>query len=157
MTRSTTRPPPSRRTNAAWTSCPPPGHRSRRGTEAGVAGKFRRPSTPAQRAQAAAARDAKLAALHQALTEQVRALATGPAWRRWLDVAGRFHTYRTGGSGIFEPGECLPRPTGDGAGPAAGRSVTSTCGVAGPVAAGLAGPAHGGRRGQAEDAGDRRA
>jgi len=58
-----------------------------------VAGKFRRPSTPAQRAKAAAARDAKLAALHQTLTEQVRALATGPAWRRWLDVGGRFHTY----------------------------------------------------------------
>ena len=58
-----------------------------------MAGKFRRPSTPAQRAKAAAARDAKLAALHQALTEQVRALATGLAWRRWLDVGGRFHTY----------------------------------------------------------------
>jgi DNA primase len=58
-----------------------------------VAGRYRRPATPAQRAQAAQAREDKLAGLHRTLTEQVAALATGPAWRRWLDVAARFHTY----------------------------------------------------------------
>lgn len=58
-----------------------------------MAGTYRRATTPAQRAQAAAARDAKLAALHQTLTEQVAALAADPAWRRWLEVAARFHTY----------------------------------------------------------------
>jgi len=58
-----------------------------------VAARYRRPATPAQRAQAAQAREDKLAGLHRTLTEQVAALATGPAWRRWLDVAARFHTY----------------------------------------------------------------
>jgi DNA primase len=58
-----------------------------------VAGRYRRPTTPAQREQSAQARENKLAGLHRTLTEQVTALAAGPAWRRWLDVAARFHTY----------------------------------------------------------------
>jgi DNA primase len=37
--------------------------------------------------------DDKLAALHQQLAEQVRALRSGADWRRWLDAAARFHTY----------------------------------------------------------------
>lgn len=36
---------------------------------------------------------AQLAALHAHLAEQVATLATGPAWRRWLNVASRFHSY----------------------------------------------------------------
>ncbi len=35
----------------------------------------------------------KLTALHARLAEQVQALRTGEDWQRWLDVAGRFHTY----------------------------------------------------------------
>src|SRR4051794_29151424 len=58
-----------------------------------MAGRYRRPSTPEQRAKAAAAQQVKLAALHDTLTEQVTALATGPQWRRWLDVAAKFHNY----------------------------------------------------------------
>lgn len=56
-------------------------------------GRYRRPTTPEQRAQADKARDGKLAGLHATLTEQVQALAAGPAWKRWLDVAARFHDY----------------------------------------------------------------
>jgi DNA primase catalytic core len=56
-------------------------------------GRYRRPTTPEQRAQADKARDDKLAGLHATLTEQVQALAAGPAWKRWLDVAARFHDY----------------------------------------------------------------
>jgi len=58
-----------------------------------VAGRYRRPTTPAQQAKAAEAREAKLAGLHQTLTEQVSALASGPQWRRWLEVAAKFHNY----------------------------------------------------------------
>ena len=58
-----------------------------------MAGRYRRPTTPAQQAKAAEAREAKLAGLHQTLTEQVSALASGPQWRRWLDVAAKFHNY----------------------------------------------------------------
>jgi DNA primase catalytic core len=58
-----------------------------------VAGRYRRPTTPEQREKATRAREAKLAAAHQTLTEQVTALATGPQWRAWLDVAARFHHY----------------------------------------------------------------
>ncbi len=58
-----------------------------------MAGKYRRPSTPEQRAKAEEAREAKLAALHETLTEQVAALASGPQWRAWLETAARFHNY----------------------------------------------------------------
>jgi len=58
-----------------------------------MAGKYRRPSTPEQRAKADEAREAKLTGLHRTLTEQVTALATGPDWRRWLDMAAKFHNY----------------------------------------------------------------
>lgn len=71
-----------------------------------MAGKYRRPSTPEQRAKADEAREAKLAALHGTLTEQVAALASGPQWRAWLETAAKFHNYRTGSVGIFEVREC---------------------------------------------------
>ncbi len=58
-----------------------------------MAGRYRRPTTPEQRAKAAEARETKLAGLHQSHTEQVSALASGPQWRRWLDVAAKFHNY----------------------------------------------------------------
>jgi len=58
-----------------------------------MAGKYRRPTTPEQRAKADEAREAKLTGLHRTLTEQVTALATGPEWRRWLDMAAKFHNY----------------------------------------------------------------
>ncbi len=37
--------------------------------------------------------DDKLTALHSRLTDAVADLHSGPQWRAWLDVAGRFHTY----------------------------------------------------------------
>lgn len=58
-----------------------------------MAGRYRRPTTPEQREKATRAREAKLAAAHQSLAERVTALATGPEWRAWLDVAARFHHY----------------------------------------------------------------
>jgi len=58
-----------------------------------VAGPYRRSSTPEQREKAAQSREAKLAELHQTLTEEVAALASGPQWRAWLQVAARFHNY----------------------------------------------------------------
>jgi len=58
-----------------------------------VARQYRRPSTPEQREKAAQTREAKLAELHQTLTEEVAALASGPLWRAWLEVAARFHNY----------------------------------------------------------------
>lgn len=38
-------------------------------------------------------REAKLAALHERLANQVRELRTGEDWTRWLAVASRFHDY----------------------------------------------------------------
>src|SRR3569623_1948430 len=38
-------------------------------------------------------REARLAQLHTRLAEQVRALAPGADWARWLAVAARFQTY----------------------------------------------------------------
>lgn len=58
-----------------------------------MAGRYRRPSTPEQRAKAVEARQEKLTGLLDTLTEQVSALASGPEWRRWLDVAAKFHNY----------------------------------------------------------------
>ena len=58
-----------------------------------MAGTYRRPTSPTAREKAAHARDAKLTALHRDLTEQVTALASGPEWRRWLEVASKFHSY----------------------------------------------------------------
>ncbi len=58
-----------------------------------MASQYRRPSTPEQRDKAAHVREAKLAALHQTLTDEVAALASGPQWRAWLQVAARFHNY----------------------------------------------------------------
>ena len=54
---------------------------------------YRRPSTEAQRAKADAARQQKLQALHDQLTEQVEALRTGEDWQRWLRTAAKFHDY----------------------------------------------------------------
>ena len=58
-----------------------------------MAGRYRRPTTPEQQQKAAQARQAKLAELHEGLAEQVSALASGPQWRAWLDVVGKFHNY----------------------------------------------------------------
>ena len=58
-----------------------------------MAGRYRRPTTPEQQQKAADARQAKLAELHDGLAEQVSALASGPQWRAWLDVAAKFHNY----------------------------------------------------------------
>ena len=54
---------------------------------------YRRPTTGAQRAKADAARQQKLQALHDQLTEQVEALRTGEDWQRWLWTAAKFHDY----------------------------------------------------------------
>lgn len=58
-----------------------------------MASRYKRPVTPADRAKRDAAREEKLIALHEQLTEQVAALRSGADWRAWLDVASRFHTY----------------------------------------------------------------
>jgi hypothetical protein len=43
--------------------------------------------------------------LMEDLVAGVAELTSGEAWRRWLDVARRFHRYRTGVSGISEVNE----------------------------------------------------
>ncbi len=55
--------------------------------------RYKRPVTAAARERREQASADKLAALHDRLAEQVAALRTGEDWRRWLDVAHRFHTY----------------------------------------------------------------
>jgi len=55
--------------------------------------RYKRPVTPAERERREAANADKLSALHDRLAEQVAALRSGEDWRRWLDVARRFHTY----------------------------------------------------------------
>jgi DNA-binding GntR family transcriptional regulator len=57
---------------------------------------YKRPSTDAERAQAARVRQEKLVALQERLAEQVQAITTGQQWAAWLRTAGRFHSYRTG-------------------------------------------------------------
>jgi len=58
-----------------------------------MASRYRRAVTPAERERREHASADKLSALHERLAEQVAALRTGQDWRRWLDVARRFHTY----------------------------------------------------------------
>jgi hypothetical protein len=53
----------------------------------------RRQPSPAQREAADAARAAKIAALHDQISEQVEQLTADPQWRAMLDAAARFHTY----------------------------------------------------------------
>jgi DNA primase len=55
--------------------------------------RYRRPVTAPEKARREQASADKLAALHDQLTERVAALRTGEDWRRWLEVAGRFHRY----------------------------------------------------------------
>ena len=55
--------------------------------------RYRQPVGPAERARREQATADKLAALHERLAEQVAALRSGQDWRRWLDVARRFHGY----------------------------------------------------------------
>jgi DNA primase len=55
--------------------------------------RYRRPVTAAEKARREQASADKLTALHGQLAEQVAALRTGEDWRRWLEVAGRFHRY----------------------------------------------------------------
>jgi DNA primase len=49
--------------------------------------------TPTEIQSRDAARDAKLAALHTTLTEQITAIRNGQDWQDWLKVAARFHNY----------------------------------------------------------------
>jgi hypothetical protein len=49
--------------------------------------------TSADRERREHAQADKLAALHERLAQQVAALRTGDDWRRWLEVASRFHDY----------------------------------------------------------------
>jgi hypothetical protein len=55
--------------------------------------RYKRPVSPAERARREQATADKLTALHERLAEQVAALRSGEDWRRWLDVARRFHGY----------------------------------------------------------------
>ena len=55
--------------------------------------RYKRPVTAAERERREQASADKLTALHEQLAEQVAALRTGDDWRRWLDVAHRFHSY----------------------------------------------------------------
>ena len=55
--------------------------------------RYKRPVPPAEREHRDQANADKLSALHDRLAEQVAALHSGEDWRRWLDVAHRFHTY----------------------------------------------------------------
>ncbi|MGI8850635.1 MAG: ArdC-like ssDNA-binding domain-containing protein [Acidimicrobiales bacterium] len=56
-----------------------------------MTGRSRRPLSAGQRAAADEAREAKLVALHQQLSQQVSVL--GQEWQRWLDMASKFHAY----------------------------------------------------------------
>jgi hypothetical protein len=57
-------------------------------------GKGRRAQLSAAQVEAAdAARAAKIAALHDQISEQVEALTADPQWRAMLDAAAKFHTY----------------------------------------------------------------
>lgn len=76
-----------------------------------MAGKYRRAKTPAQSAAAAKTREEQLTALQGRLTDHVREITSGPAWAAWLAAAAKFHSYRTGNSGLSEPPEWL-RKTG---------------------------------------------
>lgn len=61
-----------------------------------MSGRYRRPTTPEEKARADDARTAKLEALHERLAAQVAALRTGEDWARWLATAARFHDYSFG-------------------------------------------------------------
>jgi DNA primase catalytic core len=61
-----------------------------------MSGRYRRPTTPEEKARADDARTAKLEALHERLAAQVTALRTGEDWARWLATAARFHDYSFG-------------------------------------------------------------
>jgi hypothetical protein len=54
---------------------------------------YKRPTTDAERAEAARVREEKLVALQERLSEQVQAITTGEQWAAWLRTAGRFHSY----------------------------------------------------------------
>ncbi|WP_190824778.1 ArdC-like ssDNA-binding domain-containing protein [Saccharopolyspora pogona] len=43
--------------------------------------------------EARAAREERLAETHQLITDYVESISSGEDWKRWLDVAARFHTY----------------------------------------------------------------
>ena len=60
----------------------------------GRASRSRRPQlSPAQREAADAARAAKIAALHDQISERVEQLTGDPQWRAMLDAAAKFHPY----------------------------------------------------------------
>ncbi len=58
-----------------------------------MGGHYRRPVTSVERERREDVRADKLTALHGRLAVAVAELHSGPEWRRWLDVAGRFHSY----------------------------------------------------------------
>ncbi|WP_240619489.1 ArdC-like ssDNA-binding domain-containing protein [Blastococcus sp. TF02-8] len=65
--------------------------------------RSRRPQPrPAQREAADAARTAKIAALHDQISEQVEQLTADPRWRAMLDAAAKFHTYSLGNQLLIE-------------------------------------------------------
>jgi hypothetical protein len=60
----------------------------------GRGSRSRRPQlSPAQREATDAARAAKIAALHDQISERVEQLPADPQWRAMLDAAAKFHTY----------------------------------------------------------------
>src|SRR5476649_1278003 len=62
---------------------------------------YKRPTTDAERAEAARVREEKLVALQQRLKEQVQAITTGEQWAAWLRTAGRFHSYSWGNTHLI--------------------------------------------------------
>ncbi len=76
--------------------------RAQRSDQPGPHGQSRRSSAPTapsgSRGSSRPPRDEeaqreRLEAFHQQLTDQVLALANGPAWKSWLETAARFHHY----------------------------------------------------------------
>ncbi|CCG02691.1 tyrosine-type recombinase/integrase [Blastococcus saxobsidens] len=66
--------------------------RTASGTGAGK-GRGRRQLSAAQREAADSARAARIAALHERISERVEQLTADPQWRAMLDAAAKFHTY----------------------------------------------------------------
>ncbi len=64
----------------------------------------RRTVSPEQRAERDAARQEKLAALHEQIVTGV--LTSSGAWEAMLRTTAKFHHHRTGSVGIFEVREC---------------------------------------------------
>ena len=88
----------------------------------------RRQLSPAQREAADAARAAKIAALHEQISERVEQMTADPQWRAMLDAAAKFHTYSLNNQLLIELqaarlGISPTRVAGFGTWKALGRSV----------------------------------